>query len=54
MVLHEQMLYDKTKQSESNLGVNDVVITKDNKIVLRYKWEPGRVEELLIMRDGII
>ena len=52
--LRERMLYDKTKRSESKLKINDVVIIKDDKLLSRSKWKRGRVDELIIGRDGVV
>ena len=47
-------MYDKTKRDNSNLAIGDVVVIKDDKLVPRTKWKHGRVESLLIGRDGIV
>ena len=54
LALRERLLYDKTKRDNSNLAIGDVVVIKDDKRVPRTKWKHGRVESLLIGRDGIV
>ena len=48
LALRERLLYDKTKRDNSNLAIGDV-----DKLVPRTKWKHGRVESLLIGRDGL-
>ena len=53
--LKQKHIYDRKKKTGNNvLKQNDVVIIKDDNPTPRAKWRIGKVEELIVGKDGIV
>ena len=51
--LRQRHIYErKTKMNETELKLNDVVLVKDDVPTPRTKWRIGKVEQLIVGKDG--
>ena len=50
--LKQRHLYNRAKSADATLKINDVVLVRDDTPKPRTQWKIGKVEELIIGRDG--
>lgn len=50
--LRQHHMYRYPKVSDSTLQLNDVVLIRDDIPLPRSKWKTGKIEELIVRRDG--
>ena len=53
-LIRQQHLYQKSKNISEKLMVGDIVLIYDDKRIPRNQWRLGKVEELIISKDGNI